>query len=199
MNLVVGATGLLGSQVCSRLRELGKPVKALVRATAAPDRIKQFDADGIRPVLGDLKDPASLERACKGVSTVISTASSTLSRQAGDSIETVDRQGQLALIDASRAAGVERFVFVSISRNIRTPSPLLSAKRDVERRLQNSGPAFTILQANYFMEVWLGPALSFDFANARARIYGSGNNPVSYIALNDVAAFTVESAIRQSA
>jgi uncharacterized protein YbjT (DUF2867 family) len=36
MNLVVGATGLLGSEICRRLAAAGKPVRALVRATSDP-------------------------------------------------------------------------------------------------------------------------------------------------------------------
>jgi len=62
----------------------------------------------------DLKNPASLLQACEGVSAVITTASSTFSRQEGDSIETVDRQGQLHLIDAAERAGVRQFVYISI-------------------------------------------------------------------------------------
>jgi NADH dehydrogenase len=49
------------------------------------------------------------------------------------------------------------------------------------------------------MEVWLGPALGFDYANRKARIYGSGTKPVSWISYRDVAAFCVESLYRQSA
>jgi uncharacterized protein YbjT (DUF2867 family) len=39
------------------------------------------------------------------------------------------------------------------------------------------------------MEVWLSPALGFDYANASARIYGSGTNPISWVSFRDVAAF----------
>jgi uncharacterized protein YbjT (DUF2867 family) len=58
---------------------------------------------------GDLKDRSSLEKACHGASAVASTASSMLSRQEGDSIESVDRQGQLNLIEAAEKAGVKHF------------------------------------------------------------------------------------------
>jgi hypothetical protein len=43
-----------------------------------------------------------MREACEGAEVVISTASSTLSRQEGDSIETVDRIGQLSLIETAR-------------------------------------------------------------------------------------------------
>ncbi len=50
---------------------------------------------------------------------------------------------------------------------------------------------WTCLQANYFMEVWLSPALGFDFANGTARIFGDGEKALSYISFRDVAKFAV--------
>jgi NADH dehydrogenase len=51
----------------------------------------------------------------------------------------------------------------------------------------NSGMAYTILQASYFMEVWLSPALGFDVANRRVRLYGSGDRAISWVSYRDVA------------
>jgi len=139
--LVVGATGLLGCEVCRRLRDAGASVRALTRPTADANKRAALVALGVETVTGDLKDAASLARACDGIEAVISTASATLSRQEGDSIETVDRQGQLALIDAARNAGVDHFVFVSFRENPKIQFPLTIAKRAVERALQQSGMA----------------------------------------------------------
>jgi uncharacterized protein YbjT (DUF2867 family) len=185
--LVIGATGLVGFEVCRRLTESGAAVRALIRTTADAGKRAELDRLGIELVPGDLKDAGSLARACTGVKAVISTASSTLSRQEGDSIETVDRRGQLALVDAARAAGVEHFVFVSFRDNPAIRFPLTEAKREVERALEQSGMAYTILQASYFMEIWLSPALGFDAANGKVRIYGDGTQPVSWISYTDVA------------
>jgi uncharacterized protein YbjT (DUF2867 family) len=43
------------------------------------------------------------------------------------------------------------------------------------------------------MEVWLSPALGFDADNAKAQIYGSGENKISFISYKDVAKFAVAS------
>jgi NADH dehydrogenase len=185
--LVIGATGLVGLEACRRLRESGAAVRALIRTTADAQKRAELERLGVEQVQGDLKDPASLARACAGVQAVISTASSTLTRQAGDSIETVDRRGQLSLVDAARAAGLEHFVFVSFRDNPAVRFPLTDAKREVEEALKKSGMAYTILQASYFMEVWLTPALGFDAPNGTVRIYGEGNQPVSWISYKDVA------------
>ena len=185
--LVIGATGLVGHDVCKRLRESGTAVRALIRTTADAQKRAELERLGVELAEGDLKDPASLARACAGVQAVISTASSTLTRQSGDSIETVDRRGQLALVDAARAAGVEHFVFVSFRDQPAIRYPLTEAKREVEAALQQSGMAYTIIQASYFMEVWLTPALGFDAANGKVRIYGDGDQPISWISYKDVA------------
>jgi uncharacterized protein YbjT (DUF2867 family) len=185
--LVVGATGLVGLEVCRRLKDSGTQVRALIRSTADGQKRAELERFGVELAEGDLKDPASLARACAGVQSVISTASSTLTRQAGDSIETVDRRGQLSLVDAARTAGVEHFVFVSFRDNPAIRYPLTEAKRAVETALAASGMAYTILQASYFMEVWLTPALGFDAANGKVRIYGEGSQPISWISYKDVA------------
>ena len=185
--LVVGATGLLGPEICQRLTATGHEVRALVRPTSDAGKRTALEALGVELAEGDLKDPASLARACQGAHTVISTASSTLSRSEGDSIESVDHQGQLALVEAARQAGVAHFVFVSFRENPGVQFPLASAKRAVERALKTSGMSYTILQASYFMEVWLTPALGFDAANGKVRIYGDGSRPISWISYRDVA------------
>jgi NADH dehydrogenase len=180
MNLVVGATGILGSEICRRLAAEGKPVGALVRATSDPSKVATLKRYGTTLVQGDLKERSALDAACQGVTTVISTAFSTLSRQAGDSIETVDVKGQMSLIDAAQSAGVKHFVFISFRHDIpNLQCPLSVAKRTVEQHLKASGLTYTILWGNFFMEVWLSPALGFDFPNAKATIYGSGRNKLS--------------------
>ena len=185
--LVVGATGLVGLEVCRQLVELGRPVRALVRVTSDPQKRATLESLGVELVEGDLKDSPSLVRACAGMQSIVSTASSTLSRQAGDSIETVDEQGQLDLVEAARRAGVEHFVFVSFRDNPDIQFPLTTAKHAVERALKASGMAYTILQASYFMDVWLSPALGFDPANGKVRLYGEGARPISWISYRDVA------------
>ena len=185
--LLVGATGLLGPEICRHLISAGHHVRALVRKSSNAARRAELSGLGVELVEGDLKDPASLARACAGAQAVVSTASSTLSRQEGDSIETVDRKGQLALVEAAKAAGAERFVFVSFRENPALQFPLTVAKRAVEQSLKASGVSYTIIQASYFMEVWLTPALGFDAANRTVRFYGDGSRPVSWVSARDVA------------
>jgi NADH dehydrogenase len=192
VNLVVGATGLLGSEICRLLAAEGKPARALVRVTSDHSKVAQLQSLHIEIARGDLKDRSALDGACRGVGGIISTASSTLSRQEGDSIRTVDLEGQLNLINAAKAGNVNRFVLISFPQ-VHVEFPLQDAKRKVEEHLKSSGLTYTILQPTFFMEVWLSPALGFDVANAKAQIYGSGENKISWISYKDVAKFAVAS------
>jgi uncharacterized protein YbjT (DUF2867 family) len=126
---------------------------------------------------------------------VVTTPTAILSQQQEDTFETVDLHGQIRLIDAARAAKIGHYIFVSVSGNLlkHGDNPLLDAKRAVENHLQQSGLAYSILRPTFFMEIWLSPHLGFDFANAKATIYGSGQNKTSYISLQNVVDFAVES------
>src|SRR5262245_26294840 len=100
-------------EACRLLAKRGEATRALVRASADPGKLAELKRLGAELATGDLRDPASLRAACQGVSAIISSATSVHSQDPANSIETVDRQGQLALIDAAEAAGVKHFVLVS--------------------------------------------------------------------------------------
>ena len=188
--MVAGATGFLGSEICRQLIEKNKNVKGLVRITSDSDKVAQLKESGVETIKGDLKNMDSLRNSLRGVSAVISTVSSTLSRQEGDTIQTVDDEGHINLIDAAVTAGVSQFIYVSFCE-MPGQFPLQTAKRKAEKHLAESGLNYTTLQPTYFMEVWLSPALGFDYANAKANIYGDGQNKISWIAIKDVASFAV--------
>lgn len=192
--LVVGATGLAGSGICASLAAKGHKVRAMVRATSNSEKINALKVPGVELVTGDLRDPASLKAACKGMEAVITTVSSMpFSYQPGNDIQSVDLDGDTNLIAAAKEAGVRQFVYTSFTGNINRSFPLGDAKRTVEQRVKMSGMMYTNLRPGYFMEVWLSPAVGFDAANAKATIYGTGDQPISWIALQDVVAFAVAS------
>jgi uncharacterized protein YbjT (DUF2867 family) len=193
MILVVGATGTLGMEICRRLVSAGKPFRAMVRSTSDPAKKEALNQLGSQLAEGDLKDGSSLLRACAGATAVITTPTAILSQQQGDTFDSVDLRGQMQLIDAARAAKVGHFIFVSVSGNLlkHRDNPLCAAKQAVENHLRQSGLTYTILRPTFFTEIWLSPHLGFDFANAKATIYGSGENKISYISLRNVADFAV--------
>lgn len=189
MVLVVGATGFLGTEICRELVNHGHSVKGMIRSSSDPQRIRSLEDIGASTVEGDLKDAPSIDAALEGVDEVVSTATATRSRSDGDGIESVDADGQRALIQAAADAGVKHFVLVSLTGNIRSDDPLTSGKRRAERALIDSGMTYTILRPCFFMEAWLSSSLGFDYANGRVQIFGSGDQKISWISLRDVARF----------
>jgi NADH dehydrogenase len=188
--LVVGATGFLGSKVCRELAAQGKPVAGMVRS-GDDAKVAPLREAGVELIEGDLKDPTSLQRACQGRTAVISTASASLSRQAGDNIQSVDLDGQTSLVDAAKAAGVAKFVYISFSKNMTTDGPVTAAKRTVEQHLMASGLDYTILRCGFLMEVMVAPIVGFDYTNGKAVVYGTGDAPLSLVSMDDVAKMAV--------
>lgn len=192
MLLVVGATGMLGSEICRQLVANGVGVRALVRPTSDATRVRELRELGVVTVEGDLRDTASLVVACTGIEGVVSTATAILPRLAADTLDAVDRDGQLALVAAAEAAGVRHFTYVSCSGRVDVDCAFVRAKRAVEERLRASRRlTHTILRPTAFMEVWLTPALGFDIGRGTARILGSGRERVSWVSMVDVARFAV--------
>ena len=189
MILVVGATGLLGSEICRRLCARGRPVRGLVRP-GSPRAALLRDL-GVEIVEGDLRARESLENACDGVAAVVSTATAMGSKDRTLSLRSVDYQGQLRLVDVARAHAVPTFVHISVSPNLRPTTPLVRYKRAVERVLRASGMRWTALQPSVFMDVWLSSQLGWDHIVGRAMVFGSGTAPISWIAAADVAEHAV--------
>jgi NADH dehydrogenase len=199
MYLIAGATGILGGEICRQLGAAGKPFRAMVRPTSDPEKVAALESSGAELVEADLKDRGSLDRACEGATAVLSTVTSMLSQQPGDSIAAVDRDGQINLVDAAEGAGVPRYAYISFSRHIDSDAPLANAKRDVERRLEESNLGYTILRPAFFMELAFNPMLGFDAANGKIVVYGTGENKISFVSIADVASFAIEAVERDTA
>ncbi len=193
MNLVVGATGHLGAEVCRLLVANGTPARALVRRSSDPARVDRLRHSGLEIVVGDVQEPDSLQAACQGCASVISTVSSMpFSFEEGkNDIRSVDRHGVANLIAAASTTGANRFIYTSFSGNIDRDFPLRNAKRATEELLKSSHLDYTVLRPSYFMETWLSPAVGFNVEEGTVVVYGSGRNPISWVSLKDVARLLV--------
>src|ERR1700737_3267828 len=109
MILIVGATGVLGREAARQLLAAGHKVRAMARS---PDKAEDLKQLGAELVQGDLIDPASLARACRGADAVLAAAHSLMGTGRYSS-EAVDDVGHRALLDAAKGAGVKRFVYTS--------------------------------------------------------------------------------------
>jgi dihydroflavonol-4-reductase len=69
--LVTGATGLLGNNIVRLLLDQGQAVRVLVRAGADPRPLEGLDVETCE---GDVRDPESVRRSCRGATAVIHSA-----------------------------------------------------------------------------------------------------------------------------
>jgi len=107
--LVTGATGFVGWHVARALLECGHTVRALARD---PARLRELSEAQV--VQGDLRDPASLERAVEGCGVVFHVAADyRLWTREPHEMYRSNVEGTRAMLEAARRAGVERFVYTS--------------------------------------------------------------------------------------
>jgi dihydroflavonol-4-reductase len=106
--LVTGASGFVGWHVARLLAERGHRVRALVRTGSSVPELE------VETVTGDLRDPASLERAVAGCGLVFHVAADyrLWSKDAGEMYRT-NVDGVRNMLSAAQSAGVERMVYTS--------------------------------------------------------------------------------------
>lgn len=110
MNLVTGATGLLGSHIVEQLRLRNRPVRAIVRRSSD---LSWLRSQGVECVEADLSDRASLEKACRGVTTVYHAAARVGDWGPWEEFVEITINGTRNLAESASAAGVERFLHIS--------------------------------------------------------------------------------------
>jgi nucleoside-diphosphate-sugar epimerase len=109
--LITGVTGFIGRHIARRLiSEKDTAVRGLARQPANAEDLTRL---GVEVVQGDLRDSASLERAAQGCSIVIHAAAQVSSVPDRATFEQSNAAGTEALLGASEAAGVQRFVHLS--------------------------------------------------------------------------------------
>jgi uncharacterized protein YbjT (DUF2867 family) len=148
MILVTAAHGNQGKLLIPKLLAADQHVRACVQSQASAEYLRAL---GVQDVLvGDISEPAVLAKAVRGVEKIY---------HVGPTAHPRERDIGFAIIDASRAEGVEHFVFSSVLHAIITDLVQHEIKRDIEEHLLSSGLEFTILQpSNYMLPVRLRPA-----------------------------------------
>ena len=186
--LVAGATGQVGGIVARKLLAAGIPVRALGRNR---EKLAALSALGADAVLVDLRDRPGVARACEGVGQIFTSVNNVMGR--GDSSPNrVDLLAHDVLCDAAQEAGVRRLVYLS-GRSLDPDNPVdfFRVKLSIEERIRRSGLSFVLLQPGAFMETWAGMLAAGIRKNGTAVLFGNGNSVTNFIAVEDVAEFSV--------
>ena len=108
---VTGATGFVGSHVARVLSEQGADLRLLVRSGSDPRNIQNLTADR---VVGDLRDPLSIEKAMAGCDVVFHVAADyRLWVRDPQQMYLANVDGTRALLEAARKNKVRRVVYTS--------------------------------------------------------------------------------------
>jgi dihydroflavonol-4-reductase len=119
--LVTGAAGFLGSHVTRQLVARGDEVRVLLRASSTNRAIADLS---LEYVTGDLRDPASLDRAMKGVKRVFHVAADyRLWAKRKQDIYDSNVGGTKNLLEAAKRAGVEQLIYTSTVATIAVDRP----------------------------------------------------------------------------
>jgi uncharacterized protein YbjT (DUF2867 family) len=127
-----------------------------------------------------------------GVRAVVSASHAMLGAW-GNSSSRVDDDGQRALIDAAKAAGVRQFVFTSVlGASPSHPVDFWRTKARIERYLVASGIPYSIIRPSAFMEVHAFELIGKAVVTGKpVMLFGPGDNPKNFIAAKDVAELVV--------
>ena len=108
---ITGATGFVGSHVARALAAGGAELRLLVRSTSRMDNIAELNAE---VVTGDLREPASLQKAMSGCEFVFHVAADyRLWVRDPEQMYRANVEGTRAVIEAAQASGVRRVIYTS--------------------------------------------------------------------------------------
>jgi len=181
--LVTGATGRQGGAVIRHMLRNEWKLRALTRSPNA-SAAQELTRQGVEVVQGDLEDPASLERAARGVYGVYSVQdfwSVGVKREV--------QQGK-NVADAAKKSGVEHFVYSSAGGAERNSGiDHFESKWEVENYIRRLGLPATMIRPVAFMENYYIDQVEIGILKGKLMDPIRADKPYQTIATNDIGAF----------
>lgn len=140
---VTGATGQLGRLVVEKLQER-VPASGIVAIVRSPQKAAD---SGVEIREADYEDTAALDRALKGIDTLLLISASEVGKR---------KQQHHNIIEAARKNGVKRVVYTSLLHADTSPLNLADEHRATEDEIKASGIPFTILRNGWYTENYTG-------------------------------------------
>ncbi len=160
--VVTGASGFVGTRLCTRLVQDGWKVRALVRNTSkAAQRLGHLK---IEMRVGDVRDADTVRAAMRGAGSVVHLAAIALEKP-GQSYASVNTEATRIMLDSAKAESVERFVHMSQNgSDSSSPYSFLRSKGIAQDLVTESSSRWTVLRPS----VIFGP--EDEFVNVLARL-----------------------------
>jgi uncharacterized protein YbjT (DUF2867 family) len=160
------------------------PVRILTRD---PARVNQPAATNVDVAEGDVSDAASVQRAMKGVDIAISAVHGFAGARDGSPVS-VDRDGNVNLVDAAAEAGADVVLMSIVGASAKHPVDLFRMKHAAEVNMRGGGVPWTIVRPTAYFETWIGLLEQTARRSGRPLIFGRGDNPINFVSAGDVAA-----------
>lgn len=183
MIAIAGGTGRLGSLLARRLVGRGLGVRVITRE---PTRAAHLLDLSLEIVTADVRDRAGIRAALEGAGSVVSAVHG-FAGAGRVSPDSVDREGNINLIDAASGLGLDVVLMSVVGASAAHPMELFRAKHAAEQHLLASGASWTIVRATAFIELW-------EEIMNKPIVFGRGENPINFVSVQDVAA-AVERAV----
>jgi uncharacterized protein YbjT (DUF2867 family) len=160
--LVTGAAGLVGRHCCDELTKAGWKVRALVRnPSKAAMRLSHMP---VELHVGDIRNAGSVAKAMAGCGSVVHLAAVAIERK-GQGYADTNTAATIVLLDAARAAGIDRFIYMSQNgADSSSAHEFLRSKGLAQDAVVASGLSYTVLKPS----VIFGP--EDEFVNVLARL-----------------------------
>jgi uncharacterized protein YbjT (DUF2867 family) len=186
--LIIGGTGTLGRQIVLQALTKGYQVRCLVRNFRKANFLKEW---GVELVYGDLNKPETIPPCLKGISAIIDASTSRPNEF--NSLKKVDWDGKLCLIEAAKAANIQRFIFFS-AQNVEQFDniPLMKLKYGIENKLKKSGIPYTVFRLTGFYQGLIEQYAIPILENLPIWVTNE-NTSVSYMDTQDIAKFCLRS------
>ncbi len=185
---VTGATGHLGRLVIEELLARGVPAADVVAVVRNPGKATDLAAHGVQVREGDYDRAETLPAALAGVDRLLLVSGSEVGRRVPQ---------HTAVIEAAKAAGVQRVAYTSLLKADSTTLPIAAEHVATEQVLRESGLPFTVLRNGWYTENYTG---QMDQYLATGEIVGAtGGGRVSAATRADYAAAAAAALLAEDA
>ena len=136
---ITGASGKLGELVVAKLKQR-IPSEAIVALVRTPEKVKALD---IEARAFDYNQPTQLAGALKGIDTLLLISGNEIGKRYAQ---------HAAVINAAKAAGVQRIVYTSLLKGDSSTLVLAPEHLGTEKAIKESGLNYTILRNGWYNE-----------------------------------------------
>jgi uncharacterized protein YbjT (DUF2867 family) len=179
--ILITTAGKVGSEAARLLGERRVPVRVLVRNL---EKVAPLAQAGVEVLKGDLENPATIDAAMRGVSTVVLVSPAVPAQE-------------LNVIDCAVRAGARHVVKITSKASLDSPIARRRGQAQIENGLIASGLGYTLLRNNAYMQNFLMMAPGI----AKASSFGTstGDGRIGHVDARDVAAVAAEIAASPAA